>query len=223
MIVLGLTGSIGMGKTTAARAFRHFGVATYDADAAVHRLLGAGGAAVGAVLRLFPDVAIDGDPRHGIDRRVLGARVFGDNAALARLEALLHPRVRAEERHFLEARQRHGDHLVVLDIPLLFETGGERRCDVTAVVSAPSFVQRARVMRRAGMTEDRLAAILARQMPDREKRRRADFVIPTGLDRRLARHRVHRIINRLSGRRGTHWPAAWAAALRPQQRGGSHA
>ena len=215
MVVLGLTGSIGMGKTTVANALRATGAAVFDADAAVHRLLGPGGEAVDVVLARFPDAASGEGAARAVDRGALGARVFADPEALAALEAILHPRVRAGERRFLAASQRRGCRLAVLDIPLLFETGGEARCDATVVVSAPSFVQRARVLGRARMSEERLAAILARQMPDAEKRRRADFVIQTGLDRRVSRLAARRIAARLAATRGTRWPACWAGVVRP--------
>ena len=219
MVILGLTGSIGMGKTTVANALRACGAAIYDADAAVHRLLAPGGAAVATVLARFPDAATGEGAARAADRRVLGARVFADPEALAELEAILHPLVRAGERHFLATSQRRGCRLAVLDMPLLFETGGETRCDATLVVSAPGFVQRARVLGRARMTEERLAAILARQMPDAEKRRRADFVIRTGLDRRVSRMAARRIAARLAAERGRRWPACWAGALKPAQEG----
>lgn len=183
MRVLGLTGSIAMGKSTTARMFRSFGVPVFDADLAVHDLMAPGGAAVAAVREAFSGV---GDDAGGIDRRRLGAAVFGDAGALARLEAIVHPRVRASERRFLAGCRRNGDRLALLDIPLLFEGGAERRCDATVVVSAPAWVQARRALARPGMTRERLAAILARQMPDREKRRRADFVVRTGLGRALA-------------------------------------
>ena len=215
MVVLGLTGSIGMGKTTVANALRATGAAVFDADAAVHRLLAPGGQAVAAVLARFPDAASGEGAAQAVDRGTLGARVFGDPEALAELEAILHPLVRAGERRFLSASQRRGCRLAVLDIPLLFETGGEARCDATVVVSAPAVVQRARVLGRARMSEERLAAILARQMPDAEKRRRADFVIQTGLDRRISRFAARGIAARLAAARGTRWPTCWAGALRP--------
>ncbi len=177
MVILGLTGSIGMGKSAAARAFRRLGVPIHDADKAVHALLAEGGQAVTAIGEAFPGVVRDG----AVDRQALARRVFDDDEALARLEALLHPLVRRAEQQFLKAARAHGRPLVVLDIPLLFETGGENRCDAVAVVSAPAFVQAQRVLKRPGMTRERLQSILARQMPDAEKRRRADFVIPTGL------------------------------------------
>jgi len=179
MLVIGLTGSIGMGKSTAAATLHRLGLPVHDADAAVHRLMERGGAAVAAVSAAFPGVERDG----AIDRGLLGARVLGDDAAMKRLEAILHPLVRTEARRFLAQQARLRRPLAVLDIPLLFETGGDRLCDAVIVVSAPPFIQRARVMRRPGMTEAKFQAILARQMPDEEKRRRADFVVQTGLNK----------------------------------------
>lgn len=197
MIVLGLTGGIAMGKSTASAIFRSFAVPVFDADAAVHALLAPGGAAVAAVEAAFPGC---GDATGGIDRAALGRRVFGQPDALARLEAILHPGVKALEARFLARCRAAGERLVVLDIPLLLETGGERRVDAVAVVSAPAFLQARRVLRRPGMTPERLRAIRARQMPDREKRRRADFVIPSGLGRRSAIVAIARIIDRLRAR-----------------------
>ena len=200
MLIIGLTGSIGMGKSTAAGMLRRLGLPVHDADAAVHRLMAPGGAAVAAVEAAFPGVTRDG----GIDRGRLGARVLGDAAALQRLEGILHPLVRAEARAFLAKQARLRRPLAVLDIPLLFETGGERLCDAVIVVSAPPFIQRARVLRRPGMTEAKMQAILDRQLPDREKRRRADFVVQTGLNkahslRQLAT--VVRLLKREAARR----------------------
>lgn len=220
MVVLGLTGSIGMGKTTIANALKASGATIWDADAAVHRLLGPGGAALAPVLARFPDAAAGKGAGRQVDRSVLGARVFGDRQALAVLEAILHPLVRAGERRFLAASQRRGCRLAVLDVPLLFETGGETRCDATLVVSAPTFVQRARVLGRARMGGERLAAILARQMPDGEKRRRADFVIRTGLDRRQSRLAARRVAVLLATWRGRCWPRCWVGALDTIGRGG---
>jgi dephospho-CoA kinase len=190
MIVLGLTGSIGMGKSTAAALLRRLGVPVHDADASVHRLLGRNGAAVQRVAAAFPGTG----SADGIDRAALGRRVFDDKAALRRLEQILHPLVRAESDRFLRRMAARRVPLAVLDIPLLFESGGPRRWDAVIVVSAPEFVQRARVLARPGMSESRLAAILAKQMPDREKRRRADFVVPTGLGRRLTLRRLAEIV-----------------------------
>ena len=194
MIILGLTGSIGMGKSTAAATLRRLGVPLFDADAEVHRLLAPGGAAVASIEALFPEVR---EAAGGIDRRRLGQRVFGDPPALRRLEAILHPRVRAAERRFVEQARARRERLVVLDIPLLFETGGAARCDVVLVVSAPSRLQRERVMRRPGMTESRFAGILRAQMPDAEKRRRADFVVPTALGRDVSFRCLQAIVRRL--------------------------
>ena len=198
MIVLGLTGSIGMGKSTAAAMFRRLGVPVHDADASVHRLIGPGGAAVPLVEAAFPGTA---GPA-GIDRGELGRRVFGNAAALRRLEGILHPMVRADERRFLAAMARRREPLVVLDIPLLLESGSAHRCDAVVVVSAPALLQRARVLSRPGMTQERLAAILAKQMPDREKRRRADFVVSTGLGRRHSLQALAQIVRILKRRAG---------------------
>ncbi len=198
MIVIGLTGSIGMGKSTAARVLRRLGVPVHDADAAVHRLLGPGGAAVAAVDSAFPGVARDG----AVDRSELGRRVFADTRALEKLESILHPMVRADSLRFLRGCRRRRSPLAVLDVPLLFETGRERDCDVTLLVTAPPAIQAARVLRRAGMTPGRLAGIRARQMPDREKRRRADFIVETGLGRRESLREIARIVKLLKSGRG---------------------
>jgi dephospho-CoA kinase len=195
MIVLGLTGSVGMGKSTAAAMFRRLGIAVHDSDAAVHRLLAPNGAAVAAVERAFPGVR---RPDGGIDRPALGARVFADPAALKRLEGILHPLVRESQDRFLARARTRRLPLVVLDIPLLFETGGARRCDKVVVVSAPAFLQRARVMARPGMTAPRLAAILAQQMPDAQKRRRADYIVPSSLGRAVTFRHLARIVRELT-------------------------
>lgn len=190
MIVLGLTGSLGMGKSTAALMLRRLRVPVHDADAEVHRLLGPGGGAVEAVAREFP-AARAGDR---IDRAALGRLVFGNPAALKRLEAILHPRVRAATERFVRACLRRRAPVVVLDIPLLFETRGEGRMDGVIVVSAPLPLQRARVMQRPGMTEARFRAILAQQMPDAEKRRRARWVVPTGLGKAPTLRRLKAVL-----------------------------
>jgi dephospho-CoA kinase len=195
MIVLGLTGSIGMGKSTAGLALRRLGVPVHDADAEVHRLLRLDQSTIRTVEAAFPGVS----HHTGIDRDELGRRVFGDPAALRQLEGILHPRVRRAETGFLRQARAIRAPLVVLDIPLLFETGAERRCTATVVVSAPGFIQEGRVLHRRGMTRERLAAILARQMPDAEKRRRADFVVPTGLDRRTSLRALAEIVRLLRG------------------------
>jgi len=202
MIVLGLTGSIGMGKSTAARMLRRLGCPVHDADKAVHRLYAKGGAAVPGIAAAFPGTVIDG----AVDRAALAARVVGDATALARLEAIVHPLVRKASDDFLRFHARRGAALVVMDIPLLFETGGHARVDYVLVVTAPPSVQRARVLARPGMTEAKFAAILARQMSDQEKRHRADFVVPTGLGRRYSLQCLTRIVRMLTGRRGRIWP-----------------
>ena len=196
-LALGLTGSIGMGKSTAGRLLRRLGLPVYDADEAVHALLGPGGAAVAAVAAAFPDAAAGG----AIDRGKLGARVFGDVAALRRLEGILHPAARAAAQRFLRRQARCRRPLAVLDIPLLFETGAERNCHAVVVVTAPAFVQRARVLTRPGMSAARLRAIQARQMSDGEKRRRADFVVHTGLDKRHTLRQLAAIVKLLRQRR----------------------
>jgi dephospho-CoA kinase len=206
MFLLGLTGSIAMGKSTASRTFRAFDVPVFDADAVVHRLFAPGSASLAPVVAAFPGCL---DPAGGIDRVALGRRAFADAGALARLEAIVHPLVRRAERRFLERCAAERRPLAVLDIPLLYETGGERLVDAVAVVSAPGYLQAQRVLRRKGMSADRLAAIRRRQAPDAEKRKRADFVIPTGLDRRRAVAAIARIIDRVRGRRPTRWPHAW--------------
>ena len=193
MKVIGLTGGIGMGKSTAAATFRRLRVPVFDADAAVHALQGKGGAAVKPIEAAFPGTTRDGR----VDREALRGRVLGDPAALKRLERLMHPLVRAAENRFRAACRRRACRLAVLDIPLLLETGGEQRVDVVVVVSAPAAVQRQRVLARGGMTEARLAAIRARQMPDLEKRRRADHIIPTGLSRHAAQARIRRLVREL--------------------------
>ncbi|MBI1180714.1 MAG: dephospho-CoA kinase [Alphaproteobacteria bacterium] len=202
MILIGLTGSIGMGKSETARMFRQEGVPVYDADAAVHALMRPGGAAVPKVEAAFPGVVRDG----AIDRPELGRRVFGKPDELRRLERIIHPLVGLAQRRFLQQAQRRGEPMVVLDIPLLFETGGERYVDVKVVVSAPAALQRQRVLARPGMTDERLVQVLAQQTPDAVKRRRADFVVPSGLGKAVARRTVRRIIRLVKGRRGRVWP-----------------
>lgn len=196
MIILGLTGSIGMGKSTAALCLRRLGIPVHDADAAVHRLQAPGGAAIAPIAAAFPGTVKEGR----LDRQALARIVFSDKAALKKLEAILHPLVRREEQRFLARARAHRRALVALDIPLLYETHGERRCDRVMVVSAPRRVQLARVMRRPGMTRERLAGIEARQLPDRLKRARADIVIDTGLGRRHSLQAIRRAVTLL--RRG---------------------
>jgi dephospho-CoA kinase len=196
MIVLGLTGSIGMGKSTVAAMFRRAGVPVFDADAEVHRLQGPAGALVAAIEALFPGTT----SVKGVDRGRLGRAVLHDQAALSRLERLIHPAVGKAQREFL--RRHRSRALVVLDIPLLFEKGGWRRVDAVAVVSAPAWMQRRRVLARPGMTAAKLAHIRALQTPDAEKRRRADFVIETGVSRLQTEAQVRELIACLSARSG---------------------
>jgi len=209
MVVLGLTGSIGMGKSTAAQRLRRLGVPVHDADGEVHRLLREDRAAIAAIGAAFPGVTRSG----AVDRAELGRRVFGDEAALRRLEAILHPRVQLAATRFLRRAAAARCPAVALDIPLLFETNGERRCDVVIVVSAPGFVQTARVLHRPGMTAQRLRAILARQMPDAVKQRLADFVVPTGLDRRMGLQALARTVT-LARQRRRRWRRRQAGRLR---------
>lgn len=195
-VILGLTGSIGMGKSTVAGMFADEGVPVFDADAVVHELQGPGGALVAAIEAEFPNTA----GPEGVNRTALREAVFGKPEAYARLEAVVHPAVAGARATFLEA---HRDApLVVLDVPLLFEAGGWQSVDRILVVSAPAEVQRARVLARPGMTEARFAEILARQLPDAEKRARADFVISTGGSLGETREEVRRLIACLAGRTG---------------------
>lgn len=188
MFVLGLTGSMGMGKSTTAKFFAEAGVPVYDADAAVHALYA--GEAVAPIEAAFPGATGDGV----VDRAKLSARIAGDPAALKQLESIVHPLVRRAEQRFLDAAREAGAPVVVLDIPLLFETGGEARCDAVAVVSASADIQRMRVFERPGMDEAKFQALMARQMPDAEKRRRADFIVDSAKGFDAARAQVRNII-----------------------------
>lgn len=192
--MIGLTGSIGMGKTTAAAMLRRLGLPVHDADAEVHRLQAPGGAALPAIAAAFP-----GTVRNGVlDREALRRALAADPTGWPVLEHILHPLVRRAEERFLARARAARRPAAVLDIPLLFETGAERRCDVVIAVTAPAFVQRARVLRRPGMTPARLAAMLARQTPDAEKRRRADFVVDTGRGRRHSLQALAKILRILA-------------------------
>ena len=193
MITLGLTGSIGMGKSTVAAMFAELGVPVFDADAEVHRLQGPGGALVAEIEAEFPDTTT----ALGVDRTLLREAVLADPAAFARLEAIIHPAVAEARNAFLESNRKAP--LVVLDVPLLFEAGGWQHVDKIAVVSAPAGMQRERVLARPGMTAARFEAILARQLPDSEKRARADFVIPTGGSLDETRGAVRNVIACLAG------------------------
>jgi dephospho-CoA kinase len=193
MKVIGLTGGIGMGKSTAAQAFRRARLPVFDADAAVHRLQARGGRAVAAIGEAFPGSVVDG----AVDRGRLRAAVLGQPEALKRLEAIVHPMVRQEERAFLARGRRSRVRAVVLDIPLLLETGGQGRVDWVVVVSAPRPVQEHRVRLRRRMSAADIAAVIARQMPDREKRRYANLVVRTGLSRHHALRTLRRFIQGL--------------------------
>ena len=194
MKIIGLTGSIGMGKSTTAKILRRMGFPIYSADAAVHEVLKKGGKAVDAVANLFPETL----KRGAIDRTLLGQAVFSHPDKLRKLERIIHPLVRQSERAYLQKARKAKTPAVLLEIPLLFETGSEKRCDLTLCVTAPRAVQKARVLSRPDMTEEKLRAILARQMPDAEKRRRADYVIPTGKGQEATEHHLHKLFRKLS-------------------------
>jgi len=194
MIILGLTGSIGMGKTTASTMFAEAGVPVYSADDAVHRLYS--GRAAPLIEAAFPGTVANGT----VDREKLSAAVIGKPDALKKLEAIVHPLVREEEEAFLREAEAQGSAIALVDIPLLFETGGEKRVDRIVVVSAPADIQRARVLARPGMTAEKLDAILARQIPDAEKRARADFVLDTSGSFDNLRQQITTVIQKLSGK-----------------------
>jgi len=194
MIVAGLTGSIGMGKSTAAKMFADAGAAVCDSDAVVHELYAPGGAAIAPIAAAFPDAVRAG----AVDRAALSAIVTRDASALQRLEAIVHPLVAAAQQAFLERARASGAGLAILDIPLLFETGGEGRVDKVIVVSASADVQRARVMARPGISEEKFQRLLARQIPDAEKRARADFVIDTGGTLEETRAQVQGVLAKLT-------------------------
>ena len=193
-VILGLTGSIGMGKSTVAQMFREAGVPVFDADAEVHKLQGPGGPLLPAIEAAFPGTI---GPQ-GVDRPALGNLVFGDPAALARLEAIVHPAVAKVRDLFM--LEHAGEPLVVFDVPLLFEKGGWEKVDAVVVVSAPFEVQRARVLARPGMTPEKFAHVLGLQVPDSEKRARADFVIDTGTPLPVTRDAVRQVIESLRAR-----------------------
>ena len=192
MFILGLTGSIGMGKSTTAKFFAEEGVPVHDADAVVHRLYD--GEATAAIEAAFPGTSKNGK----VDREKLAKAVLGDAAAIKRLEGIVHPLVHQARERFLSEAEKRGAKVAVLDIPLLYETGGDARCDAVVVVSAPAEVQRTRAFERPGMNEQKLAAILANQMPDEEKRRRADFLVDTSQGYDAARAQVRDILARVA-------------------------
>jgi len=191
-----------MGKTTAAHDFRRFGIPVHDADQVVHDLLLKDKTVIEDIEKIFPDVIVNGK----IDRTRLGAIVFKDTEALKILENIVHPAVRKAEWRFLAAACRRRHKLVVLDIPLLFETGHDKDCDAVCMVTCPAFLQKQRVMARPGMTEDRFLSILKKQMPDVEKRSRADMLIRTGLGRGFGLVQTQQIINKVIPLTGSHWP-----------------
>ncbi len=181
MKILGLTGSIGMGKSETARMFKNLRIPVFEADAAVHKLLAKNGAAVPYIEKHFPDCV----EKSAVDRQALGRKIFADPTLKKQLEAIMHPLVREAENHFLKRMRQQRKHVVVLDIPLLFETAANERCDEVIVVTAPAMVQRHRVLKRTGMTEQKFHDILRLQIPDAEKRRRADIIVHTGLGKRV--------------------------------------
>lgn len=206
LLVIGLTGGIATGKSRAARLFAGFGVPVFDADAAVHALMAPGGALVAGIEATFPGVLGE---TGGIDRQALGARVFGDVAALRRLEAIVHPAVRAAEQRFLGRLARGGFRMGLLDIPLLLETGGEALVDCVVTVDVRPDIQAERALRRPGMTKERLDAIRRQQSPGHVKRRKADFVLMAGYDRGASAAGIARILAALDNWPRRAWPNAW--------------
>lgn len=195
MIIIGLTGGIGMGKSTVARQFALLGAKTCSADACVHKLMGKNGKAVAPIKNLFPAVIKDGE----VDRKALGKIVFADKQKLSQLENILHPLVQEMENEFIIKSARLGAQMVVLDIPLLFETNGHERVDFTVVATAPHFIQKQRVMARKGMTTERFGQIVASQMESHEKHQRADFIISTGLGKAYSFRQVKKLVSQLTG------------------------
>lgn len=196
MKIIGLTGSIGMGKSVTAILFRRLAIAVHDSDAAVHLALSPGGSAFADVVKVFPSVW---DKKQNlIDRPALGKIIFSDPEKRRKLEAIVHPHVRASQRHFIRSAKLRGDKIVVLDIPLLFETGAQDRCDFVICVTAPQFLQRQRVLRRKGMSEERFKNILKNQISDWEKRKRSDIVVQTGLGRAQTLQQLRKAIKRFS-------------------------
>jgi dephospho-CoA kinase len=194
MRIVGLTGSIGMGKSTVAGMLRDLGVPVFDADAAVHELYARGGAGAAAIAAVWPDAVVDG----AVDRARLSAHLMGNPDAFAQLNAIVHPLVREKEIAFRTASEAAGAKIFVVDVPLLFETGGQKRFDTILVVSAPAEVQQARVLARPGMTPEKFAMILGKQVPDADKRAGADHVIDTGVGLDETRAQVQRLVRELS-------------------------
>ena len=206
MLIIGLTGSLGRGKSTAAKRFAALGLAVCDADAEVHKLYRSGGAAVAPIEAAFPGTT----GPEGVDRGKLGTALLADPAGFKRLEAIVHPLVHGAERTFLQSEAAKGAIVAVLEIPLLFEGGGDKRVDVTVVVSAPPDLQRQRVLARPGMTPEKLAQILSRQTPDAGKRAKADFVVDTGRTIAETEAQIDRIVDGLRGRNGAAYKKYWA-------------
>jgi dephospho-CoA kinase len=211
VIVVGLTGSIGMGKSTAAAMLRHKRIPVFDSDAAVHALQKPGGKALPAIAAAFPGVVHDGV----LDRAKLGALVFGNPAEIKRLNAIMHPLVRCGQKHWLMHQALARQPLVVLDIPLLFETKGETRCDAVLVVSAPARIQRQRVLARPSMTAEKLDGVLKLQTPDRVKRKRASLVIASGQGKAVTRHALAAALKSVGKLTARHWPPGAAGAKKP--------
>ena len=193
MIIIGLTGSIGMGKSTTSMMFKEAGIPVFDSDSAVHKLQAKGGRALGAIEEAFPGVVIDGE----LDRQKLGAIVFADKEAKVKLEAIVHPMVQEERIAFFEKAETDNVAMVVLDVPLLFETSGDKACHKVVVVSAPVDIQRERVLARQGMTEEKLDHILKQQLDDSEKRNRADYIVETHKGFEYAENQVKAIIKEI--------------------------
>jgi dephospho-CoA kinase len=202
MILLGLTGSIGMGKSETAKMFMREGVPVYDSDAEVHKLQAPGGPALPKIEMVFPGVVVDGV----LDRPALGKRVFGKPQELRKLEAIIYPLMGGAQKNFLRQASGRGEALVVLDVPLLFETGGDKYVDASVVVSAPAMLQRQRVLARPGMDEARLKGVLTQQMPDGEKRKRATYIVSSGLGKAFALRQVRAIIAEMENFSGSVWP-----------------
>ena len=202
MIVVGLTGSIGMGKSTAAEMLMQMGVPVHDSDKIAREAAADGGAAISEILKQFPDAFVDGK----LDRGLLGQIIFKDDAKRVALESIIHPMVRQSQQDFMRAEAAKGHKIVVLDIPLLYETGAEARVDKVIVVSAPFFVQKKRVMARPGMTESKFKGILASQVPDEEKRARADFVVLTGLGKVYTERALKKVIGSLLNGQSNNFP-----------------
>jgi len=199
--ILGLTGSTGMGKTTAARAFKKLGIPVYDADETIHNIMNEDSAVVAEIKNIFPEAI----KNNRIDRNVLGSIVFADTRALKELETILHPRARLLQHKFMRCAAKNGQNVIVLDIPLLFETKGDQFCDAVIVVSAPSFIQRSRVFARSNMTKKKFIEICNRQLSDKEKRKRANYIIPTGLGKSVSLAYIKMIIQDVKTKRGTKW------------------